>query len=539
MSLSILAGVYTLHYSNLLFTVHSNLPSIMELNTKQLKTLEVTERISIKKFVEGQGYEFVKGDAFYQLTKKETIQDYKFVVAKRKSDGEMITGDELRDVLKIPKKSVKKVSVDLDDVPDFDIFVQSTSYNRILLPGTTMLLRMDEDEEVETEPKKPASKRKADTRDDEDVSVDKQKKKVAAPGTGSVEVVFSFDTTGSMYACLSEVRRGIKDAIKRLKQQVPGIRLAIIAHGDYCDRNSSYVTRIQNFTEDEKTLIKFVSEVGSTGGGDADECYELVLRETRTKLDWSKDSIKSLVMIGDCNPHGPNYPLNTEKINWRTECERLKEDGVRVYAVQALNRSEATKFYRDLATLTDGFHLRLDQFASIVNFMMAICFREEGGDTLENYEEEIKDKKGMNRELHRLFATLQGRDPVAGAFADAVRDDDLVPVNPSRFQVLHVAERCSIKEFVQNNSLLFKTGRGFYEFTKPEKISDKKEVVLVDKETGDMFTGQEACDLIGAGGVGRIKPSSLDQWRVFVQSTSYNRVLMPDTGFLYEVDTDF
>ena len=35
-------------------------------------------------------------------------------------------------------------------------------------------------------------------------------------------------------------------------------------------------------------------------------------------------------------------------------------------------------------------------------------FREQGGDTLDNYEDEIKGKKGMNREIHRLFATLQG-----------------------------------------------------------------------------------------------------------------------------------
>ena len=45
--------------------------------------------------------------------------------------------------------------------------------------------------------------------------------------------------------------------------------------------------------------------------------------------------------------------------------------------------------------------------------------------------------------------------------------------------------------------MLFRAGRGFYEFTKPEIISNKKEVVLVDKATGDMFTGQEAFDMIG------------------------------------------
>ena len=59
--------------------------------------------------------------------------------------------------------------------------------------------------------------------------------------------------------------------------------------------------------------------------------------------------------------------------------------------------------------------------------------------------------------------------------------------------------KCSIKEFVTRNSLLFSAGRGFYEFTKPEIISAKKEVVLVDRDTGDMFTGQEACELVGAG----------------------------------------
>ena len=32
---------------------------------------------------------------------------------------------------------------------------------------------------------------------------------------------------------------------------------------------------------------------------------------------------------------------------------------------------------------------------------------------------------------------------------------------------------------------LFKAGRGFYEFTKPETISSKKEVVLIDKYVGN------------------------------------------------------
>ena len=141
----------------------------------------------------------------------------------------------------------------------------------------------------------------------------------------------------------------------------------------------------------------------------------------------------------------------------------------------------------------------------------------------------------MNRSLHALFDTLAGRKT---STYTATSSCDLEPISPSRFQVLAVDERVDIKTFVQKNSLVFRTGRGFYEFTKPEKITNKKEVVLVDKVSGDMYTGPEACQMIGAGGEGKIKPTALEKWRVFVQSTSYNRVLMPHTGFLYEVDPE-
>ena len=47
------------------------------------------------------------------------------------------------------------------------------------------------------------------------------------------------------------------------------------------------------------------------------------------------------------------------------------------------NSSTTTSFYRSLASITDGYHLHLDQFASIVDFIMAICFREQSMDQLQ------------------------------------------------------------------------------------------------------------------------------------------------------------
>ena len=123
---------------------------------------------------------------------------------------------------------------------------------------------------------------------------------------------------------------GVKDAIIRLKKGVPGIRIAIIAYGDYCDARSSYVTKIFDFSEGEKALCQCVQNVGSTGGGNADECYELVLREARTKLAWRAGSTRSPVLLY-CQLHDGNLlqgggwgnfgQLRDQGGGWRKEYE--------------------------------------------------------------------------------------------------------------------------------------------------------------------------------------------------------------------------
>ena len=71
----------------------------------------------------------------------------KTVVVMRKSDGAFLTGGAVRQLLKIPKgrggSSKKRVSVDTASMPDFSLFVQSTSHNRVLLPDTKVLYRVD------------------------------------------------------------------------------------------------------------------------------------------------------------------------------------------------------------------------------------------------------------------------------------------------------------------------------------------------------------------------------------------------------------
>jgi hypothetical protein len=345
----------------------------------------------------------------------------------------------------------------------------------------------------------------------------------------NIEVVFSFDTTGSMYPCLTQVRRNIKQTVTRLLDEIPGIRIGIIAHGDYCDAGSTYVTQQFDLSGDVDAICEFVTRVQPTGGGDAPECYELVLHGAKS-FSWTPDSSKTLVLIGDDIPHAPAQ--TPQKLNWRKEADQLAELGITIYGVQALNRSHATPFYRELAERGGGFHLNLDQFAYITDLFLAVCYQQASDEQLQAYEQEIADRGRMSRGLNQMFNTLMQRE---GAVTYAVAD--LRSVMPGRFQILEIDQDISIKAFVLENGLTFKTGRGFYEFTKTETIQGKKEIILMERSTGDLFEGEAAREMLGLpmGTTVRIKPSNLEKYVVFVQSTSANRKLIANTRFLYEV----
>ena len=171
------------------------------------KEYQVEEKCSVKDFTKANGLEFIKGKVFYKLVKKEKVQNYKNVIVKRKSDGSCITGDSVKALLEIKDKKVLNVSLDSIDYPDFDIFIQSTSHNRKLDAGSSILFQLKDIETVVDEPESAKAEKRSVPAEVEDK--DPMKAKKAKTTGGKVDIVFSFDTTGSMYACLAEVRRGV------------------------------------------------------------------------------------------------------------------------------------------------------------------------------------------------------------------------------------------------------------------------------------------------------------------------------------------
>jgi hypothetical protein len=91
----------------------------------------------IKEWVEEHGIVYRMGTAYYQLTKPELVQAGKQILVRNKKTGLIFAGANARQIVNLPDAEIR---VRPQHNPEFDVFVQSTSVNRKLVPGTRLLV---------------------------------------------------------------------------------------------------------------------------------------------------------------------------------------------------------------------------------------------------------------------------------------------------------------------------------------------------------------------------------------------------------------
>jgi hypothetical protein len=364
----------------------------------------------------------------------------------------------------------------------------------------------------------------------------------------ALDLLISFDDTGSMSSVRKQVRNKVNDLVGQLFDTIPGLRVGVIIHNDYCDMPRHIF--IQDFTTDKAALKRFVDQDSPCGGGDAPECYELALHEA-TRLSWKADK-RAFIVIGDEVPHqvGYRYGSHTNNIDWRKEATALREMDVQIYAVQALGRRSSNIFYDTIAKVTGGVKLDLSQFQHITQYINAVAYHQQG--TLDDYEAS-NPEFSTNFALKNMFRKLRGMTESDG-FSEKV---ELL----SKFQVMNVDTdgETSIRDFVEINGCTFSRGKGYYQLVERvkdssgksasgtkanvEEIQGSKEVIFVDKVTGEAISDTYWCrEQLGIpyGAKGKLRPSSIpdimEKYDVFIQSNSYTRKLDSGTRFLYELD---
>ncbi len=107
--------------------------------TKQVIFIIPSETCNIKQAIEGAGKEFIKGSGFYHLIKTEKrVQPYKLVALRVKSSGKVYSGKQAREMLGIGG-ATDIVRLVPGDHGKFEVFIQSTSYNRKIPANTEVM----------------------------------------------------------------------------------------------------------------------------------------------------------------------------------------------------------------------------------------------------------------------------------------------------------------------------------------------------------------------------------------------------------------
>lgn len=114
----------------------------------------------------------------------------------------------------------------------------------------------------------------------------------------------------------------------------------------------------------------------------------------------------------------------------------------------------------------------------------------------------------------------------------------LKPTDYGKYQIVHIPgttpEKTWISNFVRDTcGQTYRLGSCFYELSKRERIQASKEIAVLEVATDKVFKGREARQLLGLPDTEiRVSPGHNAKFKVFVQSTSLNRHLVPNTKLL-------
>lgn len=230
----------------------------------------------------------------------------------------------------------------------------------------------------------------------------------------TADILFCFDTTGSMSQCIGEVRQHLQRTIDDLFDRVPSIRIGIIAHGDYSDEHSSYCLKSLTFSRNRQRIKEFLQSTTGTGGGDLEEeCYELALHHA-SQMEW-RGNEKVFVLIGDSRPHEKDYEGfakgKYKYYDWRVEAQNLVAKGISIHSVQCLNRHDCTSFYERLAQISQnlgGKHLKLGEFIDMPDLFVAICMKHAASSKqYKQFQAEMAERvRGNGGERYSWLKTL-------------------------------------------------------------------------------------------------------------------------------------
>lgn len=123
--------------------------------------------------------------------------------------------------------------------------------------------------------------------------------------TSKLDLVFILDTTSSMHSYINSAKEGIHHIFNSIiKTENCHLRLGLVNYRDHPPQESTYITEVNELTDDVEKARNFINKTTAHGGGDCPEAICCGMHDCLNKLTWRSDSIKIAILITDAPPHG-------------------------------------------------------------------------------------------------------------------------------------------------------------------------------------------------------------------------------------------
>lgn len=143
-----------------------------------------------------------------------------------------------------------------------------------------------------------------------------------------LDIVFIFDTTGSMGEEIERLKRTIELIHLNLSTMPsrPKVRFGLVL---YKDRLDEYVTQVVPLTGSLREFQEALARVEASGGGDYPEDLQSALKDAMQTIRWNRDGIRMAFIITDASPHldyGQEY-------TYREAVKDARKKGIKIFSV--------------------------------------------------------------------------------------------------------------------------------------------------------------------------------------------------------------
>jgi hypothetical protein len=130
-------------------------------------------------------------------------------------------------------------------------------------------------------------------------------------------------------------------------QPTPELRVGLVAYRDLGDE---YVTKMFPLTTDLDAVYAEPSALRADGGGDEPEHVSRALNEAVNKMEWSKDAMKMVFLVGDAPPH----MRDPDGLDIRAIAAQAAERGIKVNAIRCGDSYQTAMVWQEVAASGGG-----------------------------------------------------------------------------------------------------------------------------------------------------------------------------------------